>query len=125
MINFLKSQNSPKTCDFLRKDPLSFPLMTLLCGSVRSGKTINIIQKIPQIFDAIGNEGLKVFSGYSKNTVRNNVLIELKPYIENYLGGTVKYNSSSGELDIKLFGKNYTCLVVGGGKADSYLAILS
>lgn len=123
MINFLKSKNSPKTCEFLAKDPLSFPLMTLLCGSVRSGKTINIIQKIPQIFDAIGNENLKVFSGYSKNTVRNNVLIELKPYIENYLGGDFKYNSSSGELDIKLFGKLYNCLVVGAGKADSVAAI--
>ena len=123
MINFLNSKNSPKTCEFLKKDPLSFPLMTLKCGSVRSGKTVNIIQKIPQIFDAIGNDALKVFSGYSKNTVRNNVLIELIPYIENYLGGKVSYNSASGEMDIKLFNKTYPCLVVGGGKADSYLAI--
>ncbi len=98
-------------------------MLTLLDGAVRSGKTLNIVQKIPQIFDYIGNDNLKVFSGYSKSTVRNNVLIELKPFIENYLGGKFKYNSASGELDITLFGKLYNCLVVGGGKSDSAAAI--
>ena len=98
-------------------------MLTLLDGAVRSGKTLNIVQKIPQIFDSIGNDNLKVFSGYSKSTVRNNVLIELKPFIENYLGGKFKYNSASGELDITLFGKLYNCLVVGGGKSDSAAAI--
>ena len=107
----------------MAKQPEEFPLLTLLDGAVRSGKTLNIVQKIPQIFDWIGNDNLKVFSGYSKSTVRNNVLIELKPFIENYLGGKFKYNSASGELDIRLFGKVYNCLVVGGGKSDSAAAI--
>lgn len=122
-VDFSKSKYSPKAKAFLSKDPLEFPLLTLLCGSVRSGKTVNIIYKIPDYFQAIGNKDLKVFSGYSKNTVRNNVLIELKPYLENCHGATVKYNSASGELDIKLWGKLYTCLVVGGGKSDSFAAI--
>lgn len=122
-IDFTKSKYSPKACKFLSKSILDMPLLTLLCGSVRSGKTINIIYKIPQIFNDIGNEYLKVFSGYSKNTVRNNVLVELIPYLENYHGAKVKYNSSSGEMDVKLWGKSYSCLVVGGGKADSYAAI--
>ena len=122
-INFLKSQYSPKAKDFLAQKPLDFPLLTLLCGSVRSGKTVNIIYKIPDYFNEIGNEYLKVFSGYSKNTVRNNVLVELIPYLENYHGAQVKFNSSSGEMDIKLWGKLYNCLVIGGGKSDSYTAI--
>lgn len=122
-IDFTKSKYSPKVKKFMHKKPQDFPLLTLLCGSVRSGKTISIINKIPQYFAEIGNEYLKVFSGFSKNTVRNNVLIELKPYLENFHGATVKYNSSSGEMDIKLWGKTYSCLVVGGGKADSYAAI--
>jgi type II secretory pathway pseudopilin PulG len=117
------SKYSAKARKFLSKDPLEFPLLTLMCGSVRSGKTINVIYKIPQYFAAIGNEYLKVFSGFSKNTVRNNVLIELIPYLENFHGAKVKYNSSSGEMDIKLWGKNYSCLVVGGGKSDSFAAI--
>ncbi len=122
-IKWEKSKYSPKARAFLAKPPQDFPLLTLLDGAVRSGKTLNIIQKIPQIFDSIGNDNLKVFSGYSKNTVRNNVLIELKPFIENYLGGNVKYNSASGEMDITLWGKTYPCLVVGGGDSDSVASI--
>lgn len=122
-IDFTKSKYSKKSRKFLSKDPLSFPLLTNLCGSVRSGKTINIIYKVPQYFDTIGNEYLKVFSGFSKNTVRNNVLIELIPYLENFHGAKVKYNASSGEMDIKLWGKVYSCLVVGGGKSDSFASI--
>lgn len=122
-IKWENSKYSQKAKEFLAKPPEDFPLLTLLDGAVRSGKTLNIIQKIPQVFDAIGNENLKVFSGYSKNTVRNNVLIELKPFIENYLGGNCKYNSGTGELDIKLWGKNYPCLVVGGGDSDSVASI--
>lgn len=122
-IDFTKSKYSPKAKRFLSKSILDMPLLTLMCGSVRSGKTVNVVYKIPQIFHQIGNEYLKVFSGYSKATVRNNVLIELIPYLENFHGAKVKYNSASGEMDVKLWGKNYSCLVVGGGKADSYAAI--
>lgn len=122
-IKWENSKYSPKARAFLSKQPEDFPLLTLLDGAVRSGKTLNIVQKIPQIFDSIGNDNLKVFSGYSKSTVRNNVLVELKPFIENYLGGKFKYNSASGELDITLWGKLYNCLVVGGGKSDSDAAI--
>ena len=75
-VKWEKSKYSLKARQFLAKPPEDFPLLTLLDGAVRSGKTLNIIQKIPQIFDSIGNDNLKVFSGYSKSTVRNNVLIE-------------------------------------------------
>ncbi|MEE3349120.1 MAG: PBSX family phage terminase large subunit [Candidatus Gastranaerophilaceae bacterium] len=122
-IKWEKSKYSLKARQFLSKPPEEFPLLTLLDGAVRSGKTLNIIQKIPQIFDSIGNDNLKVFSGYSKSTVRNNVLIELKPFIENYLGGNLKYNSASGEMEITLWGKVYPCLVVGGGDSDSVASI--
>ena len=72
-IKWEQSKYGEKAKRFLSKSPDEFPLLTLLDGAVRSGKTLNIIQKIPQIFDWIGNENLKVFSGYSKSTVRNNV----------------------------------------------------
>ena len=118
-IKWENSKYSRKAKAFLSKDPMEFPLLTLLDGAIRSGKTSNIIQKIPQIFEAIGNNNLKVFSVYSKTSVRNNVLIELIPYIEDYLGGKVKYSTTSGEMEISLWGKTYPCLVVGGGKSDS------
>lgn len=118
-IKWELSKYSPKTRSFLAHKPSEACFFTLCDGSVRSGKTLSIIYKIPQIFDFVGNDYLKVFSGYSKNTVRNNVLIELIPYLENYHGAKCKYNSASGELDVRLWGKVYNCLVVGGGKADS------
>ena len=65
-IRWENSKYSPKVKAFLSKDPLKFPLLTLLDGAVRSGKTTCIIQKIPQIFDVIGNSNLKVFSGYTR-----------------------------------------------------------
>ena len=81
MIRWENSKYSEKARKFLSKPPEDFPLFTLLDGAVRSGKTLNIIQKIPQIFEFVGNEYLKVFSGYSRNSVKNNVLIELKPFV--------------------------------------------
>ena len=96
---------------------------TLCDGAARSGKTLSVIYKIPQIFSYIGNDYLKVFSGYSKGTVRNNVLTELLPYLRNYHGATCKYHSQSGDLDITLGGKHYPCFVTGGGKSDSDAAI--
>lgn len=118
-IDWTKSKYSKKHRLFLSKKPEEMAFFTLCDGAVRSAKTLSIIYKIPQIFDYVGNEYLKVFSGYSKNTVRNNVLVELLPYLKNYHGANVKYNSASGELDINLWGKLYNCLVVGGGKSDS------
>ncbi len=123
MIKWENSKYGEKVRNFLSKPPEEFPLFTLLDGAVRSGKTLSIIQKIPQIFEFVGNEYLKVFSGYSRNSVKNNVLIELKPFIEDYLGGKVRYNHSNGEMEIKLFGKRYDCYVTGGGKSDSLNAI--
>ncbi len=116
-IKWENSIYSPKYKKFLSRKPAKF--FTLCDGAVRSGKTLAIIYKIPQLFDYIGNEYLKVFSGYSRNTVRNNVLIELIPYLENYHGAKCRYNSATGELDIRLWKKDYACLVTGGGKADS------
>ena len=118
-IDWTKSKYSKKHRLFLSLKPEKMKFFTLCDGAVRSAKTLSIIYKIPQIFNFVGNEYLKVFSGYSKNTVRNNVLVELLPYLKNYHGAQIKFNSASGELDIKLWGKLYNCLVVGGGKSDS------
>lgn len=118
-IDWSKSKYSNKHKKFLSLPPDKMKFFTLCDGATRSAKTLTIIYKIPQMFAYIGNEFLKVFSGYSKQTVRNNVLIELLPFLKNYHGAKVKYNSSSGELDIDLWGKTYNCLVIGGGKSDS------
>ena len=85
-IKWENSRYNEKHRHFLSKKPQDSKFFTLCDGAVRSGKTLSIIYKIPQIFYYIGNEYLKVFSGYSRNTVRNNVLIELIPYLENYHG---------------------------------------
>lgn len=118
-IKWENSRYSAKHRLFLSQKPSDAKFFTLCDGAVRSGKTLSIIYKIPQLFYHIGNDYLKVFSGYSKNTVRNNVLIELIPYLENYHGAKCRYNSATGEFDIRLWGKDYNCLVVGGGKTDS------
>ena len=118
-IDWSKSKYSKKHRRFLSLPPEKMKFFTLCDGAIRSAKTLSIIYKIPQIFQFVGNEYLKVFSGYTKQTVRNNVLIELLPFLKNYHGANVKYNSSSGELDIRLWGKTYNCLVIGGGKSDS------
>ena len=122
-IDWSKSKYSKKHKLFLGKNPQDMKFFTLCDGAARSGKTLSIIYKIPQMFEFIGNDYLKVFSGFSKNTVRNNVLSELLPFLKNYHGASCKYNSQSGELDIKLWGKTYSCLVVGGGKSDSDASI--
>ena len=85
-IDWTKSKYSKKHRLFLSKKPEDMAFFTLCDGAVRSAKTLSIIYKIPQMFDFVGNEYLKVFSGYSKNTVRNNVLVELLPYLKNYHG---------------------------------------
>lgn len=118
-IDWSKSKYSRKHKRFLSLPPEKMKFFTLCDGAIRSAKTLSIIYKIPQMFKFVGNEYLKVFSGYTKQTVRNNVLIELLPFLRNYHGAKVKYNSSSGELDIVLWGKTYNCLVIGGGKSDS------
>jgi PBSX family phage terminase large subunit len=118
-IDWAKSRFGQKHRLFLSKNPKDMKFFTLCDGATRSGKTLSIIYKIPQLFSFIGNDYLKVFSGFSKSSVKNNVLIELLPYLRNYHGAVCKYNSQSGELDIKLWGKTYSCLVTGGGKSDS------
>ncbi len=118
-IDWTKSKYSKKHKKFLSLAPENMKFFTLLDGATRSAKTLSVIYKIPRMLQFVGNQYLKVFSGYTKQTVRNNVLIELLPFLKNYHGADVRYNSSSGELDIKLWGKTYNCLVVGGGKADS------
>lgn len=122
-IDWSKSKYSKKHKLFLGKNPQDMKFFTLCDGAARSGKTLSIIYKIPQLFAFIGNDYLKVFSGFSKNTVKNNVLSELLPFLKNYHGASCKYNSQSGELDIKLWGKTYSCIVVGGGKSDSDASI--
>ncbi len=122
-IDWTKSLYSKKHKLFLSKKPENMKFFTLCDGAARSGKTLSIIYKIPQLFQYIGNDYLKVFSGFSKLTVKNNVLSELLPYLKNYHGAICKFNSNSGDLQIKLWGKTYNCLVIGGGKSDSDAAI--
>lgn len=122
-IDWSKSKYSKVHRRFLAKNPLDMKFFTLCDGATRSGKTLSIIYKIPWMFQFVGNEYLKVFSGYSKNTVKTNVLSELIPYLKNYHGAKCRYNSQSGEFDVKLWGKTYNCLVVGGGKSDSSASI--
>lgn len=122
-IDWTKSKYGKQHRLFLSKRPEDMKFFTLCDGAARSGKTLSIIYKIPQIFQFVGNDFLKVFSGYSKGTVRTNVLSELLPYLTNYHGADCKFNFQSGELDIKLWGKTYNCLVTGGGKSDSEAAI--
>jgi PBSX family phage terminase large subunit len=70
-----------------------------------------------------GYKGTTLISGYSKQTVKNNFLDEACNFIEVHCKGNVKYNSSSGEMEVGLGNKSYDCLVVGAGKIDSEKSI--
>lgn len=122
-INFLKSKYSQLHKKFRAKKPCEYKFFTLLDGSVRSGKTVILIIKLVHYLYYMGDKGTVLLSGYSKNTVYNNVLNELFNYIENFLGGKYSYNRATGDLKLWLFGNQYNLLVCGAGKSDSENAI--
>lgn len=89
--------------------------ITVLSGSVRSGKTITMIPKFLQVIEN-APEGLGVIVGVSKDTIMDNVLRDL---FETIGENSYKYNSGTGELKIG----NRIIKVIGAKDAGSEKAI--
>lgn len=94
-----------KAYKFAFRSPSEDAKITLLEGSVRSSKTWTLHPKVIQLVD-YRVKGLRVFTGVTKSSIKNNVLNDLFEIVgrANY-----SYNTQSGELD--LFGNAW--LVVG------------
>ena len=114
MIDWTTSKWSKKHLDLILRPYNELKFFTLLSGSVRSGKTVTQIAKaaadfIPQRADA----GKILISGKSKETIYNNVLLDLM----DLYGGkkNCDYNSSDGRLIVSSS--------VLGTKRDAYIRI--
>lgn len=87
---------SPKAKAFIKKRPIDQAAITVLNGSVRSGKTWAMIPKVLQLckYDV---PGLKVITGVSKNTIYNNILTDLFDFVgtNNYT-----YNVTTGVVTL-------------------------
>lgn len=95
-----------KAHTFAHRPPADDCFITLLEGSIRSGKTFSFHPKILFQLLRYKVDGLKVIVGVSKQTIMDNLLRDL---FEISGDENVKYNQQTGEL--KLFG--VTWLVIG------------
>jgi len=96
MIDWTTSKWSRKHLELMARSYEDFKFFTLLSGSVRSGKTVTQIAKaaaelIPQRAD----KGKILISGKSKETIYNNILLELMAL---YGKKHCDYNSTDGRL---------------------------
>ena len=80
---------------FARRPPEQDAVINILSGSVRSGKTWATIPKILWA-SRYGVSGRKILTGVSKQTIYQNVLLDLF----EVLGSDCRYNRQSGELAI-------------------------
>lgn len=85
-----------KALDFIATPPSQDAFITILEGSVRSGKTVAMIPKWLS-YIVTGPPGLLLMSGVSKDTVYDNVLNDL---FDTLGDGHYKYNRQSGDLDV-------------------------
>jgi len=89
--------------------------ITILEGSVRSGKTVAMI---PKLINMCGDapQGLGVITGVSKDTIYDNILRDLFDVVgtRNY-----HYNRQSGELD--LFGDEYKVIGAKDEGSEKYI----
>lgn len=85
-----------KAIDFICTPPAEDAFITILEGSVRSGKTVSMIPKWIN-YIMTGPPGLLLMTGVSKDTVYDNVLNDL---FDTLGDNHYKYNRQSGELDV-------------------------
>ena len=89
--------------------------ITILEGSVRSGKTVAMIPKVLMLLKS-GPPGLGLITGVSKDTIMNNVLRDLFEIVgeENY-----SYNRQSGEL--VMFGREIKVVGAKDEGSEKYI----
>jgi len=85
-----------KSYDFMHTAIKDDAKITILEGSVRSGKTVTMIWKLLKLI-AEGPQGLGVITGVSKDTIYDNVLSDIFDVVGT---GNYHYNRQSGDLEI-------------------------
>lgn len=98
---------SEKALNFIKTEINYHKRVVIIHGSVRSGKTIAMLVKILSYIKAMGDKGLILIVGVTKDTIYDNILTDLFDTVgsTNY-----KYNRSNGELT--LFNK-YKLKIIG------------
>lgn len=86
-----------KALDFIFTPPENDAFITILEGSVRSGKTVTMIPKWLN-YIVTGAPGLLLMTGVSKDTVFDNVLNDLFNTLEGDPNYSYRYNRQSGDL---------------------------
>lgn len=113
MIDWTTSKWSEKHLEFVMRPYNDLKFFTLLSGSVRSGKTVSQIAKASgELIPLRADAGKILISGKSKETIYNNVLLEL---FSLYGKKNCDYDSSHGRLIV-----NSRVL---GTKNDAYIRI--
>ena len=94
---------SPKSLEFIRRDPKDDAFITILEGEVRSSKTWTMMVKLLTLI-ATGYEtdGLRVIFGVTKQSIYDNVLIDLFSFLQST---EYEWHKQSGEL--WLFGQEW------------------
>ena len=94
----------PKAHSFAFRPPDKLARVNILTGAIRSAKTTCCI---PQIIAACGSKkpGLKLISGVSKTTIKNNILNDVFELVGK---GNYNYNAHSG--DLTLYGSRFLCV---------------
>ena len=94
---------SPKSLEFIRRSPKDDAFITILEGEVRSGKTWTMMVKLlALIAEGYETDGLRVIFGQTKQTVYDNVLIDLFSFLQPT---EYQFHKQSGEL--WLFGQEW------------------
>lgn len=94
-----------KAIDFICTPLAEDAFITILEGSVRSGKTVSMIPKWIN-YIMTGPPGLLLMTGVSKDTVYDNVLNDL---FDTLGDNHYKYNRQSGEMDVFWKSKGGAC----------------
>lgn len=106
MIDWTTSKWSDKALSFINKPIKDFKKITLLYGSVRSSKTVNMLIKLLELLEYVNNKGVVALIGVTKDTVYDNILCDLFDTVGD---ANYKYNRTTGDLVVN----GYKCKVIG------------
>lgn len=106
---------SPKAARFIKRHPRDDAWINILEGSIRSGKTWALIPKILALcrYDVGGR---RLITGVSKQTVYNNVLMDLFAIV-----GTANYSFNRQTGQLRLFGADWLVMGAKDEGSEKYI----
>lgn len=105
-----------KAHTFAMRDPKLDKPITILEGSIRSGKTFSFHPKLMAGLCTYKVDGLRAIIGVSKSTVKDNLLRDLFDIIGE---GNYKYNAQTG--DLRLFNSDWIVIGAKDDGSEKYL----